>query len=126
MGKMVTDTMDHMDVVSRITVNMHDLEQAQADEDSRDKAIDDTWSTKTKDESPSLESIEKEFDLNLANIRQNGIHYSDYYDLVVFLKDKKSVKIIELKRAINSQRKIIKKEESKFKTGENGIIKLTE
>ncbi len=74
----------------------------------------------------TIENIEKEFDLNLANIRQNGIHYSDYYDLVVFLKDKKSVKIIELKRAINSQRKIIKKEESKFKTGENGIIKLTE
>ena len=74
----------------------------------------------------TIENIEKEFDLNLANIRQNGIHYSDYYDLVVFIKDKKSVKIIELKRAKNSQRKIIKKEESKFKTGENGIIKLTE
>ena len=62
MGKMVTDTMDHMDVVSRITVNMHDLEQAQADEDSRDKAIDESWSTKSKEESPSLESIEKELD----------------------------------------------------------------
>jgi len=74
----------------------------------------------------TIENIEKEFDLNLANIRQNGIHYSDYYDLVVFIKDKKSVKIVELKRAINSQRKIIKKEESKFKPGENGIIILTE
>ena len=39
---------------------------------------------------------------------------------------KKSVKIVELKRAINSQRKIVKKEESKFKPGENGIIILTE
>ena len=74
----------------------------------------------------TIENIEKEFNLNLANIRQNGIHYSDYYDLVVFIKDKKSVKIVELKRAINSQRKIIKKEESKFKPGENGIIILTE
>jgi len=74
----------------------------------------------------TIENIEKEFDLNLANIRQNGIHYSDYYDLVVFIKDRKSVKIVELKRAINSQRKIVKKEESKFKTGENGIIILTE
>ena len=74
----------------------------------------------------TIENIEKEFDLNLANIRQNGIHYSDYYDLFVFIKDKKSVKIVELKRAINSQRKIIKKEESKFKPGENGIIILTE
>jgi len=74
----------------------------------------------------TIENIEKEFDLNLANIRQNGIHYSDYYDLVVFIKDKKSVKIVELKRAINSQLKIVKKEESKFKTGENGIIILTE
>src|SRR5690606_4967364 len=40
----------------------------------------------------TVENIEKEFDLNLANIRQNGINYSDYYDLVVFIKDKKSVK----------------------------------
>ena len=74
----------------------------------------------------TVENIEKEFDLNLANIRQNGIHYSDYYDLIVFLKDKKSVKIIELNRALSSQRRIIKKEESKFKTGEDGIITLME
>ncbi|GAA0751458.1 hypothetical protein [Psychroflexus lacisalsi] len=74
----------------------------------------------------TIENVEDEFNLNLANIRQNGIHYSDYYDLIVFLKDKKSVKIIELNRALSSQRRIIKKEESKFKTGEDGIIKLTE
>ena len=74
----------------------------------------------------TIENVEDEFNLNLANIRQNGIHYSDYYDLVVFIKDKKSVKIIELNRALNSQQRIIKKEESKFKTGEDGIIKLTE
>ena len=74
----------------------------------------------------TIENVEDEFNLNLANIRQNGIHYSDYYDLIVFLKDKKSVKNIELNRALSSQRRIIKKEESKFKTGEDGIIKLTE
>ncbi|OIQ18732.1 hypothetical protein [Lacinutrix sp. MedPE-SW] len=74
----------------------------------------------------TIENMEDKFNLNLANIRQNGIHYSDYYNLVVFLKDKKSVKIIELNRTLSSQQKIIKKEKSKFKTGEHGIINLTE
>ena len=74
----------------------------------------------------TVENVEKEFDLNLANIRQNGIHYSDYYDLVVFIKDKKSVKIVELNRRLSSQRKIIKKEQSKFQIGEDGIITLME
>ena len=59
-----------------------------------------------------VEKIEEEFNLNLSNIRQNGIKYSDYYDLVVFLKDKKSVKIVELKRAMSPVREVIKKDKS--------------
>jgi len=52
---MVTDTMDHMGraSVSAMTVNLHE-----AEEDSRDKAIDDSWSI-NKD---TLESVEKELD----------------------------------------------------------------
>ena len=74
----------------------------------------------------TIENIEKEFDLKLANIRQNGIHYSDYYDLVVFIKGKKSVKIVELKRAINSQRKIIKKEDQRVSSDDyaNGYYNI--
>ena len=76
----------------------------------------------------TIENVEEEFNLNLANIRQNGIHYSDYYDLLVFLKEKKSVKIAEFNRRFssNSHRKIIKKEKSKFKTGDDRIINLIE
>jgi hypothetical protein len=74
----------------------------------------------------TVENIEKEFDLNLANIRQNGINYSDYYDLVVFIKDKKSVKIIELNRRLSSQSRIIEKEKSKFQIGEDGTFTLME
>lgn len=48
----------------------------------------------------SIDKVETEFDLNLTNIKQNGIEYSDSYDLIVFLKNKKSVKIVELKRVI--------------------------
>jgi len=73
-----------------------------------------------------VEKIEEELNLNLTNIRQNGIRYSDYYDLVVFLKDKKSVKIVELKKAMSPQRTIINKEKSLFITGNDGIITLSE
>jgi hypothetical protein len=73
-----------------------------------------------------VEKIEEEFNLNLSNIRQNGIKYSDYYDLVVFLKDKKSVKIVELKRAMSLVREVIEKDKSTFIKASDGIIKLAE
>ncbi|WP_292948630.1 hypothetical protein [Olleya sp. UBA1516] len=73
-----------------------------------------------------VERIEEEFSLNLKNIRQNGIEYSDYYDLIVFVKNKKSIKIVELKKAISPHRTIIKKEKSLFITGKDGIVKLSE
>ncbi len=47
-----------------------------------------------------IDQVETNLNLNLTNIRQNGIRHSDSYDLIVFLKNKKSVKIVELKRAI--------------------------
>ncbi|MFT4734612.1 MAG: hypothetical protein ACI9K1_001569 [Arcticibacterium sp.] len=73
-----------------------------------------------------VEKIEDELNLNLTNIRQNGIEYSDFYDLVVFLKDKKSVKIVELKRAMGPVRTVIDKDKSIFVIGGDGIIKLAE
>jgi hypothetical protein len=71
-----------------------------------------------------VEKIEEELSLNLENIRQNGIEYSDYYDLVVFLKDKKSVKIVELKRAMSPERTVIDKDKSIFIRGNDGITRL--
>jgi hypothetical protein len=47
-----------------------------------------------------IDRVETELNLNLTNIRQNGIRYSDFYELIVFLKNKKSVKIVELKGVI--------------------------
>lgn len=59
MGKMVTDTVDHMDSISSLTVNMHDLESASRDEDSRDSVISDSLSLNGKDVENTLESVEK-------------------------------------------------------------------
>ena len=73
-----------------------------------------------------VEKIEEEKGLNLENIRQNGIEYSDYYDLIVFLKNKKAIKIVELNKAMSPQRTIINKEISLFITGNDGIITLSE
>lgn len=73
-----------------------------------------------------VEKIEEELNLNLTNIKQNGITYSDHYDLVVFLKDKKSVKIVELKRAMHPAGTIIDKDKSTFIKGNDEIIKLVE
>ena len=73
-----------------------------------------------------MEKIEEELNLNLINIRQNGIRYSDFYDLVIFLKDKKSVKIIELKRAMTPGSTVIDKDKSIFVKGNDGIIRLAE
>jgi hypothetical protein len=56
---MVKETEDNMDSLSSLTVHMHDIEGVTKDkEDSRDKAIDDSWSIKTD----TLESVEKELD----------------------------------------------------------------
>jgi len=57
---MVTDTMDHMDTVAAMKVKLPYIRDL--DEDSRDKVIDDSWSTKKVEEKDSLESVEKELD----------------------------------------------------------------
>ena len=42
-----------------------------------------------------VENVEKELNLDLENIRENGIKYSDYINLFVFLKDGKLIFGIE-------------------------------
>jgi len=74
----------------------------------------------------TIEEIGEKLNLNLKNISKNGIKYSDYYDLIVFLKNNKSVKIVELKKAMQPIRTIINKEKSLFVTDSVGILKLTE
>ncbi len=74
----------------------------------------------------NIEEIEKEFNLNLTNIKQNGINYSDYYDLVIFLGNNESVEIVELHHGIYSHREIIEKERCKFKKNQDGTMTLFE
>ena len=59
MGKMVTDTMDHMDM-SNMVVHMHAMEQSEGD--SRDKVIEQTTDTRDKSKDGDLDSIEQELD----------------------------------------------------------------
>lgn len=74
----------------------------------------------------SIEDVEKEFKLDLTNIKQNGITYSDFYNLIVFLKNNKSIKIVEINKEFDQQRVLISKENSYFKLGPGGIIVLEE
>lgn len=72
-----------------------------------------------------IEEIEEELDLNLSNIRQNRINYSDSYNLIVFLKNKKSIKIIEFPRSITPVKKILDREGCKFLKDNHGGVVLT-
>ena len=72
-----------------------------------------------------LEKIEEEFNLNLNNIKQNGIEYSDRHSLVVFLKDKKSIKIVELKKQMNPIKSVIDKDKSVFIRGNDAVIRVS-
>ena len=71
-----------------------------------------------------VEDIEKEFDLDLSNIRENGISYSDHYDLIIFLRDRKSVEIVEINKVVSVQRQILSKADCVFITNEAGKMIL--
>lgn len=76
-----------------------------------------------------IDNVEKELNLDLENIRENGIEYSDSINLLIFLKDGKSVKISEVSRGIGNfvnLGQIIKKEKAKFMKTENGQNQLVE
>ena len=77
----------------------------------------------------SIDNIEKELNLNLENIRENGIEYDDSINLLVFLKNGKSVKISEVSRGVgdfSNLRILITKDRAKFIKTENGTNVLAE
>lgn len=76
-----------------------------------------------------IDNVEKELNLDLENIRENGIEYSDSINLLVFLNNGKSVKISEVSRSIGDFTylgQIIKKDNAKFIKTDNGQNKLVE
>ncbi len=80
-----------------------------------------------------IDNVEKELnldlDLDLDNIRENGILYSDSINLLIFLKDRKSIKTYEISRGIGdftNLNQIIKKNKAKFVKTKKGQNKLAE
>jgi len=76
-----------------------------------------------------INNVEKELNLDLENIRENGIEHSDFINLLIFLKDGKSVKISEVSRGIGdftNLSQIIEKDKAKFVKTEDGQNKLVE
>jgi hypothetical protein len=76
-----------------------------------------------------VDNIEKELNIDLENIRENGIEYSDFINLLIFLKDSKSIKISEVSRGIGdftNLRQIIEKNNARFVKTENGQNQLVE
>mgnify|MGYP000096991985 CR=1 FL=1 len=76
-----------------------------------------------------IDNIEKELNLNLENIRENGIEYDDSINLLVFLKNRKSFNISEVSRGVgdfSNLRILISKESAKFIKTENGTNVLAE
>ncbi|MFD2517731.1 hypothetical protein [Salinimicrobium flavum] len=73
-----------------------------------------------------VDKIADSLHLDLRNIRSNGISHSDYYTLVVFLNNKKSVRIIEPPKRFDRTGVVIPKRESTFKVNKEGILSRTE
>jgi len=74
-----------------------------------------------------VENVENELNLDLENIRENKIEYDDSINLLVFLKNRKSIKISEVSRGIGDFMYlflIIEKEKSKFIKSRNGTYNL--
>lgn len=75
-----------------------------------------------------IEKIEKELNLDLGNIKENEIKYSDSINLIIFLKNGRSVKISQLSRNagdFTNLEQIIKKNEAKYikpKKGKNILM----
>ena len=65
-----------------------------------------------------IEQVEKELDLDLSNIRENGIRHDDRINLIVFINKSKSIKIAEISREFGDYKpegELIKKENARFK-----------
>lgn len=75
----------------------------------------------------NIEKIQKELNIDLSNISENQINSSDGINLLVFMKNKKSVKISELSRTngdFEDYKVVINKENTLFEKNEKGIITL--
>ncbi len=76
-----------------------------------------------------IDKVETELNIDLENIRENGIEYDDRINLMIFLKDKKSIKIAELSRTVGdflNSRQIIERKKARFFKTEFGQNKLVE
>lgn len=75
----------------------------------------------------NIQKIEDSLNLNLKNISNHGITYDDNINLLVFLKDKKAFKIIELSRSLGDFTEyytIIPKSDAKFRKRIDGKLEF--
>jgi hypothetical protein len=75
----------------------------------------------------NIEKTQKELNIDLSNISENQINSSDGINLLVFMKNNKSVKISELSRTngnFEDYKVVINKENTLFEKNEKGIITL--
>ena len=74
-----------------------------------------------------VDNFEKELNLDLENIRENGIEYDDSINLLIFLKKGKAIKISEVSRGIGdfiNLGMVIEKKKAKFVKTVDGQNKL--
>ncbi|AZI32788.1 hypothetical protein [Kaistella carnis] len=75
----------------------------------------------------NIEKTQTELNIDLSNINGNQIHLSDGINLLVFLKNNKSIKISELNRKngdFEDYKVFIDRENALFEKDKNGIITL--
>ena len=75
----------------------------------------------------NIEKTQSELNVDLSNINGNQIHLSDGINLIVFLKNNKSIKISELNRKngdFEDYKVFIDRENALFEKDKNGIITL--
>jgi hypothetical protein len=75
----------------------------------------------------NIEKTEKSLNVDLSNISENNIHSLDDINLLVFLKNNKSIKISELSRLngdFGEYKILTNKEDANFEKNEKGILTL--
>ena len=75
----------------------------------------------------NIEKTEKSLNVDLSNISENNIHSIDDINLLVFLKNNKSIKISELSRLngdFGEYKILTNKEDANFEKNEKGILTL--
>ena len=75
----------------------------------------------------NIEKTQSELNVDLSNINGNQIHLSDGINLIVFLKNNKSIKISELNRKngdFENYKVFINRDNALFEKNINGIIIL--